>query len=44
MPPSRQQCKMDSWLNLIPKKNKLLVHLTDGGAGYEIGLCFALQI
>lgn len=22
------------------KINKLLVHLTDGGPGYEIGLCF----
>lgn len=43
-PPSRQQQKMDSWLNPSRKKNKLLVYLTDGDTGYEIGLCFSFQI
>lgn len=43
-PPSRQHYKMDSWLNPPRKKNKLLVYLTDGDTGYEIGLCFSLQI
>lgn len=43
-PPSRQHYKMDSWLNPSRKKNKLLVYLTDGDTGYEIGLCFSLQI
>lgn len=28
----------------IQKKNKLLVYLTDGDMGYEIGLCLSLQI
>jgi len=30
-------------LKPIQKKNKLLVYLTDGGTGYETGLCLASE-